>query len=275
MGIDIRLPHITGTTEREQLEQLKKYLFQLREQLQWAFDNIGEGSNSVYVSSPTMISSPVSHVSYSAEETFNSIKALIIKSADIVEAYYDEISTRLEGVYVAESDFGMFAQQTKQDINKSSTDIEQAFTNIQTIITDIGNVKGGIDGINGNIDEIKKEIGDVEAGISAIKDTIIAVYANIKSGILYYESGIPVYGLEIGQKTKIDGVEVFNKFARFTSDRLSFYDQNGSEVAYISDRKLYINHIEVKGSLKMGRLIQTALADGSIVKKWVSIGGEG
>ena len=40
MGIQIRLPNITGASEKEQLAQLKSYLYQLSEELQWAFDNI-------------------------------------------------------------------------------------------------------------------------------------------------------------------------------------------------------------------------------------------
>ena len=63
------------------------------------------------------------------------------------------------------------------------------------------------------------------------------------------DNGIPIYGLEIGQRNDVDGVEVFNKYAQFTSDRLSFFDSNDVEVAYISDYKLYITHVVIKGTL--------------------------
>ena len=76
-----------------------------------------------------------------------------------------------------------------------------------------------------------------------------------------------MHGLEIGQTSTIDGEEVFNKFARFTAGRLSFYDQNGYEVAYISDYKIYITHAEVTGSLKIGGyLIDTSKG---LTFKWV------
>ena len=38
--IDIRLPKITGKTEKEQLLQIKSYLYQLAEQLQVAFNGM-------------------------------------------------------------------------------------------------------------------------------------------------------------------------------------------------------------------------------------------
>lgn len=37
---DFRLPSITGKTEREQTEQIKSYLYQLAEQLQFALNDI-------------------------------------------------------------------------------------------------------------------------------------------------------------------------------------------------------------------------------------------
>ena len=110
---------------------------------------------------------------------------------------------------------------------------------------------------------------EILTDIDTLEHSLIEVNANIKSGLLYYDdSGVPVYGLEIGQRTKIDGEEIFDKFARFTSDRLSFYDHNNNEVAYISDRKLFITHAEVK-TFSMGGFMDTVQADGSIVTKWV------
>lgn len=181
-----------------------------------------------------------------AQSTFNSIKSLIIKSADIVNAYYEAINARLTGLYVAQSDFGKFSEETSADLEANSTSISQLYANVQQIITDIENVE----------------------------HTLIEVNAHIKSGLLYYDdSGAPVYGLEIGQRTEVDGVETFNKYAQFTSDKLSFYDSNDIEVAYISDKKLYITHVEVTGSFSLGGFVDTVLDDGSVVTKW--IGGNG
>jgi hypothetical protein len=98
--------------------------------------------------------------------------------------------------------------------------------------------------------------------------------ARIKSGLLDYEDdGTPIYGLEIGQRNEIDGVEVFHQYARFTADELSFYDSNGMKVAYISDNKLYIANIEITGSFSQGGFVDSVQSDLSVVTRWV--GGEG
>lgn len=243
MAIDIRLPNITAPTEREQLVQMKSYLYQLAEQLQWALQNVDTSNKSVVVT-PTVRSSAPSTTA-SAEVTFSSIKGLIIKSADIVNAYYEEINNRLSSEYIAQSDFGTYVQQNSQTITQNSDYIEQLFTNLQQVTTDIGN----------------------------LNFTLAEVNAYIRSGLLYEDTdGLPVYGLEIGQSNTLDGNKVFNKFARFTADRLSFYDQNDAEVAYISDYKLFIRNVEITSSYKIGGFVDTVTAGGGVVTKWVGGG---
>ena len=239
MGLELRYPNITGSTDREQLSQVKSYLYQLVGQLQWALNNIDITASSAIVNTPK--TTPQSVHNTAPQATFDAVKSLIIKSADIVNAYYEEINSRLVGEYVAQSDFGEFSEQTVQDITENSTEIERAFTNIQQILTDIEN----------------------------IEFTLVEVNAHIRSGLLYYDEGVPIYGLEIGQRNTIDGEEVFNKYARFTSDRLSFYDQNDTEVAYISDYKLYIRNVEITESYKIGGFVDTVKANGDVVTKWV------
>ncbi len=244
MATELRYPSIPNVSEREQLVYMKSYLHQLVDQLQFALNNIGASTTSV-VTSAQKPSVPSVIERTDPAVTFNSIKSLIIKSADIVNSYYDQIKTRLNGVYVAESDFGTYAEQTSQEIEQTSTKTDQLFENIQVIETEVEN----------------------------LAYALIETNAYIRSGLLYTgDNGVPVYGLEIGQKVVIEDEEVFRKFARFTADRLSFYDQNGSEVAYISDYKLYIRNVEITSSYKIGGLVDTVMSNGDVVTKWVGRG---
>lgn len=243
MSYTFRLPNITATTPEGKLQQMHSFLYQTVEQLNWALNTIESGVGSGNVVNLAAPKGGIASTEKDAVSSFNAIKSLIIKSADIVNAYYEKINAKLVGEYVAVSDFGTYSENTTAEIKANSDAIAQYYENIQQIIMDIG----------------------------TLEDTLIEVNAHIKSGVLYYaEDGSPVYGLEIGQRTKIDDEEVFNKYARFTSDKLSFYDQNGYEVAYISDKKLYITHIELIGtgsSFTIGKLVDTVLPDGSVVTR--------
>lgn len=245
MSTNIRFPNITGKTEAEQLVQVKSYLHQLVEQLNWALSTIESGKSTEATTSAGKTGSSSSEEPKDTT-SFNELKALIIKSSTTAESYYERINSRLESMYVSQSDFGTYTEQASQDIQTNAAAIERYFSNMQEIITDIEN----------------------------LEHSLIEANAHIKSGLLYYDdSGVPVYGVEVGQRTEIDGKEVFDKYARFTSGRLSFYDSNGTEVAYISDYKLYITNVEITGNLKQGGYVDIITADGGVVTKWVGIGG--
>ena len=326
-GINIRSPGIGMGSDREQLGQIRSYLYQLSEQLNWAFEHVSTGGTTVEIQQ--VAEQQAQHLD--PEATFAAIKSLIIKSADIVNSYYDSISAKLNGLYVAESEFGAYVEKTNAAIEANSKGITQNYQNQQTLntsfTTGINQAKstagsaakdakdakttagdaltaageatetanGAVMTANsaaGNAAALRRDLTktdekagdalekagsaaedaasakqvaqDTAAGFGALeaqaKDlqdqmgalnaTVISTNAYIKTGLLYEgEDGIPVYGLEIGQTNTVNGQNVFSKFARFSANRLSFYDQNSTEVAWISDYVLHITNAEITGNL--------------------------
>lgn len=241
MSIDIRLPNINAANEQGQLSQMRSYLYQLVEQLNWALNTVQDGAVQTVVQPMTApTASGTAAAEQEAQDTFNSIKSLIIKSADIVNAYYETMRLRMDGEYVAESDFGVYRRTTAAELSATIDSVNQLYTDLQS----------------------------VEETAEGAYDSVRAVTANIKTGLLYTnESGVPVYGLEVGQRNVENGVESFRKYARFTANRLSFYDQNDTEVAYISDYKLFITQAQITGSITLGRYVAD-MSDG-LAFKWV------
>lgn len=240
--VDIRLPNITASTEAGKLQQMQSFMYQLVEQLNWALNSIG-GTSSTPVETP--VTAPSTAQKDDPISNFNSIKGLIIKSADIVTAYYDKIDSllKLSGDYTASSDFGVFKEETTNLVSATDKQLRQDLVDKQTIYDENGNIR-----------------------------TELLVNGHIYSGIIEYaKDGEAIVGIEIGQTTKENGVDKFNKFARFTADRLEFYNAlNPNEpVAYISDYKLYITHVEITGSLKEGGYRDIVTEGGGIVTKWV------
>lgn len=165
---------------------------------------------------------------YNIDTVIKTIRDAVTEGMQGVYTDMERQRTEFDGIYYAKSDFGEFLENYKQILSIDPTAINQAYSDIQTLCAE-------------------KE---------KIKEAIISTNANIKTGILYYDDdSVPIYGVEVGQTTEVNGEELFNKFARFTSSRLSFYDANGSEVAYISDYKLYITNAQVLGNLYLGSYI--------------------
>lgn len=225
MAIDIRTPNINAPTESGRLEQIRSYLYQISEQLNWAFSTV-ETNISTSTQQSVQTGAKTSTPEEEALSNFNSLKALIIKSADIVNAYSEEIKKKLEGLYVASGDFGSYKEEVTQIITENEKGIRRDFYNKQ----------------------------EIDLNLDGLRDEFIESNAYIHQGLLEYDAttGKAVYGLEIGQEDTKNGEKIFYKFARFTADRLSFYDSNDYEVAYISDYKLFIETAEIKGLLTHG-----------------------
>ena len=218
MAIDIPRPNITATTEAGRLEQVRSYLYQMAEQLNYALNTVETKMETVVLETSRQVSSDPT-----PEETlknFSSIKALIIKSADIVDEYYEKINKRLEGMYVASGVFGEFREDTSATLEANSKNIGVAFENIQQITSAVENIQ------------------------NQYRDTT----AYIRAGELYDST----YGIEVGQTTTENGEVIFKKFARFSSDKLAFYNAYGQEMGYISDSTLYITHARFGGDIYHG-----------------------
>ena len=194
--IDIRLPNITASTDSGKLQQMQSYMHQLVEQLNWALNTVESAQMDSSIPAVKYESKPSSPKE--AEDTFNSIKALIIKSADIVKAYETTIFSDFNGKYFAESDFGTYLEETNRKVEENSKGVSESYKQIQAIDTDL--------------DGIAEYINTTEG--------------YIRRGILDEQGTI---GIEVGET--MDGS--YHRYARFTAEKLSFFDINGSEVAYI------------------------------------------
>ena len=239
--IHFEAPRLVATDQRGQMEEMRRYLYRLTEQLNLALSTVDEDAEIIRTIRNTSSLDGTLNEQQSIN-TFNSVKALIIKSADIITAYMEKFQQEFNGLYVAQSDFGTFQEVTRAQIEQNSQGMTSLYDNIQTIISQI----------------------------EGFESAIIEVNAYIRQGLLYYnDDGVPIYGLEIGQKTKQNDEEVFNKFARFTSDRLSFFDQNGTEVAYISDLKLHIRQAKVTEIFEIGGFQKKVNANREVITRWV------
>ena len=217
MGIDIRLPNITATDTDGKLSQMQSYMHQLVEQLNWALatvDNAISGNTSNVV----MASNSASKSDEEAIDTFNSIKALIIKSADIVSAYEETMRKDFNGEYVAVSEFGTYTEKTDLAIETNSKGVSELYTNVQTIGNDVKETNTYIK---------RGYLGDDKAGNA-------------------------VYGIAVGE-TNDSGV--YKQYAWFTAGKLSFFDGSGNEVAYISSNRLYITDAVFLGNVQVGGYI--------------------
>lgn len=201
----IRYPNIIGKTDAQKLEQMRSYLHQLADELNFQLDKTGN-LTSGYAPTANDIAKAVEKKN-DPVSNFNDIKALIIKSADIVDAYYTEISKKLEGQYVAESEFGTFKETTEAQLTASSDRIEVALTKQETIEQDMDELERTMRSeISQTADSIKLEVIDGTPGNTAtIK---LTVGDNVYSGTIDMTGLVTFNNLETAGQTVINGSNI-------------------------------------------------------------------
>ena len=220
MTLDVPMPSLVGGGDGE---EIRRYLFRLATYLREVLPNVS--ASEVRVLPVRRAGREQSEEQKNVLSSFAALKSLIISSADLVEHFAETTERTLSGKYVASSAFGTYREETERAIKESATRTDDLFSSLQSITSDV----------------------------TGLENAMIEVAARLRTGLLYYdEDGAPVYGLEIGQRNEVNGEEYFLKYARFTADRLSFYDRNGAEVAYIGDYKLFISAAEIAGDLRIG-----------------------
>lgn len=223
MAYDIRLPNITATTEKGQLEQMRSYLYQFAEQLKYAVNIIDGNTIAMTKQVKNAVNAVDSPTTEQKVKQFANLKSLIISSADIINAYYEEISHMLEGNYEALSpDFGTYWKETTATVKETSENLTSYY-------------------------EMLQKVNDWQMNTSAY----------IRTGYLYDDaSGVPVFGVEVGQVTVDEnGEPKYEGMSRFTPTKTSFYDVYGNEMAILSNQELIINGIICKGVFYIGNFM--------------------
>ena len=236
-SMKLAYPSIAGKTSGEQLESMRRYLCTLTDQLNLA--DWSAGAVLQEVSRAIDADSLPDAERKTQLGNFGQLKALIIKTADYAAANSEEFQTKLSGNYVAVSDFGKYWQEATMTVDGNEFGIRQLY--------------------------------DYAAGIN--NDFTVKSQQYVKTGLLYYNGAVPVYGVGVGNiettvtkegETVVDQTK--NELVTVTPGRVSFW-QGGDEIAYLSAKKLHFpsGTLEATDAKLSGTL---TAASGSVIGPW-------
>lgn len=206
--LTLQYPPMTGGDAAQQLDGLRRYLMQMTDTLNGADWSAGAVL--------TEISQAIDAESLAEQERktelagYAALKTLIIKTADFAAENSEAFRLKLSGNYVAVSDFGKYWQEASMTVDGNEFGIRQLY--------------------------------EYAAGVNNAFTVNSKQY--VKTGLLYYDGVKPVYGVGVGniETTVANGSEVIdksrNELVTVTPGRVSFW-QDGSEVAYLSEKKLH------------------------------------
>lgn len=254
--IDLRQPNITGN-DHEMLLALKSYLFQLREQLQYAFDDLSahgvggseSGGTAMNVVQQTVVQNQGGGVvTQSPLELFNSIKSYIITSGEVVDAYYNKIDAMIleNRRYVAENDFGTYKKDVQKDIAVVDGKLQLTDTKVEQIEGTFSTGK--------NYAEVIRSQGYARIGFIGDSGTTT-------------DTSDDEYGMEIGTIEGVGENAKHTGYAKFSTKETALYDRNGTKAAWIDQNSLNGGNVVASESIKLGKLKDYANEDGDVITK--------
>ena len=185
------LPAAPAGTVQEQAAQQYSYLVQMAQQLNLALGQLEElGSGAGAESARRQAgaySEQAQEAARAAEEQYDTLRSMILKTAEQVEKTTEELTARLKEEYVASSDFGSYVAKLSAYLEANP----QAMTQYYSFFSDL-----------------KANVEKVDAAFSHYK---VDTEGYIRTGIVYYDGAVPVYGVAVGQDLtcrEIDGQRV-------------------------------------------------------------------
>lgn len=255
MNIKIETPPAMRGEPEQQVAELNSYLFRLAEMLNVALNSLtAESFTAATGAQASSTAAAVKTQVMDSVTSYNELRALINNTSQVVHSEIDKLGAELEKQYTAVSeDWGRYQENISSTIEATAEGVVQSY----------------------NYDSTLQTLKEEAAGFSAYR---ISTEGYIRQGFVDYdEDGIPVVGIAIGQGLTSTTVTVNGRelqqidsnvsCAFYTASKVSFRI-NGQEVAYVSNRKLYIGDVEITGSVVLGGKWMISTADGLSIK-WI------
>ena len=152
MSVNIRYPNISGLSEREQLAQIKSYLYQIVDELNYALPTLGGSTQTYDVQG--------------AEVSYYELRSLIISTTGELRDQYEKLYQRLESDYTS-----------KKEFNESAAAVDVALNRLLELINTLDK---SVEGLEAEDEAIKKSITDLSGVVNALSGTVEALNTKVE-----------------------------------------------------------------------------------------------
>ena len=238
-------PYPTRTASQIAARQYS-YLFQMAQQLNLALEALESGA--AMQGHGGVQQAPSGNAVAALQQQYENLRSQIVKTAEQVEKTTEALTAQLKEEYVAQSEFGTYVQRLSAYLEANPEALTQYY---------------------GFCGDLQANVAAVDAAFTHYR---LDTQGYIRTGIVSYDGDTPHYGVAVGQNLttrEVDGetvVEQNNFRATFTATKLSFW-QDTTEIAYVSNNKMYINNITVLQAMTLGKWELTTRS--GLAFKWI------
>ena len=195
----LALPMAPAGSVQEQVTQQYAYLVQMAQQLNLALGQLealggGAGEASARRQANGRLGTAASET---ADGQYETLRSMILKTADQVQKTTAALTAKLEEEYVASSDFGSYVAKLSAQLEAAP----EAVTQYYSFFSDL-----------------QANVEKVDAAFAHYK---LDTEGYIRTGIVYYDGAAPVYGVAVGQDRRAERWTARRWWSRTTFARCS------------------------------------------------------
>lgn len=222
-------------------QKVESYLYQLNEQLRYILNNLdGDNFSPVYLKTVEKTQS----LAQTASEAVKSLEKG-------VKINYNELNDKI-------------ISQAKEINQKFHTEIQENNDNIMTTVREELSAKASLAEMNAILESY---VTQTSTDIKLNFDQSYLYTTEVGDRLEEFQELIRTYfrfsadGMEMGKED--------SPFKSFLSNEKLGFTQNGTEIAYISNRKLYITDVEILNKLRIGHWEWIPRNSGNLSLSWV------
>lgn len=226
------MPPILSGSPQEQLSSLRNYLVRLSQELRISETQLERKTQAA-------VSSASSGVTRSQlKKEADTLRSLIVTTAETIEANIEAIETELHSDYVAQSEFGTYQEYAEGKFTQTATDIDEVYMYSQSVNTDLVSYKSSIQ-------------GEIKRGVITDPDTGEQVIGIAISQKLYFDDGgVPYVDTAGNVYPRLSSAQTFGLY---TSTGWQYWI-NGQKVGWFdsADSSLHLRTVTVNETITLG-----------------------
>lgn len=161
MSVNLRYPNITGLSEKEQLAQIKSYLYQLVDQLNYALPNLGGSTQTYEVQGEEM--------------SYYELRSLLISTTGELRDLYEKLYQRLEADYTSKKEFYENAKEVEDELNRLQDLLNALDDSVEALKAEDEAIKQSFNGLSDTVGTLTSTVNGLKTKVEGLDNRLESI----------------------------------------------------------------------------------------------------
>ena len=166
MSVNLRYPNITGLSEKEQLAQIKSYLYQLVDQLNYALPNLGVSTQTYEVQGEEM--------------SYYELRSLLISTTGELRDLYEKLYQRLEAEYTSKKEFNENAEAVADELQRLQDLLNALDDSVEALEAEDEAIKQSFNGLRDTVGVLTSAVNGLKTKVEELDNILKSIIDFVK-----------------------------------------------------------------------------------------------